>query len=159
METEMECSTSNVNVPEDVLRSINFDALEGALNMKFNNRGLLVEAITHGSQLSSSGVPCYKRLELIGDAILADLITRHLFFHYKHLPTGRLTDLRAASVNNEYFARVAVKNNLHVHLRHASTALEKQVFFLFIYSLFIAYNLLPFLSCLSFPFLSFSIPF
>ena len=152
METEMECSTSNVNVPEDVLRSINFDALEGALNMKFNNRGLLVEAITHGSQLSSSGVPCYKRLELIGDAILADLITRHLFFHYKHLPTGRLTDLRAASVNNEYFARVAVKNNLHVHLRHASTALEKQVFFLFIYSLFIPYNLLPFLSCLSFPF-------
>jgi len=148
----MECSTSNVNVPEDILRSINFDALEGALNMKFNNRGLLVEAITHGSQLSSSGVPCYKRLELIGDAILADLITRHLFFHYKHLPTGRLTDLRAASVNNEYFARVAVKNNLHVHLRHASTALGKQVFFLFIYSLFIAYNLLPFLSCLSFLF-------
>ncbi|XP_050249564.1 endoribonuclease Dicer homolog 1-like [Quercus robur] len=123
----MECSTSNVNVPEEILRSINFDALEGALNMKFNNRGLLVEAITHGSQLSSSGVPCYKRLELIGDAILADLITRHLFFHYKHLPTGRLTDLRAASVNNEYFARVAVKNNLHVHLRHASTALEKQI--------------------------------
>ncbi|KAM4105235.1 hypothetical protein ACJW30_06G216900 [Castanea mollissima] len=128
MEMEMECSASNVNVPEDILRSIDFDALEGALNVKFNNRGLLVEALTHASQPpSSSGVANYKRLELIGDAILADLITRHLFFNYKHLPPGRLTDLRSASVNNEYFARVAVRNNLHVHLRHASTALQKQI--------------------------------
>ena len=136
---EMEMETLSVNVPEDILRSINFDALEGALNIKFNNRGLLVEAITHGSQPSSSSsseVPCYKRLELIGDAILADLITTHLFFLYKDLPPGRLTDLRAASVNNEYFARVAVKNNLHVHLRHASTALQKQVFFLYLFSFY-----------------------
>ena len=60
----MEMETLSVNVPEDILRSINFDALEGALNIKFNNRGLLVEAITHGSQPSSSSsseVPCYKR--------------------------------------------------------------------------------------------------
>ncbi|XP_024969663.1 ribonuclease 3-like protein 3 [Cynara cardunculus var. scolymus] len=46
---------------------------------------------------------------------------------YTNLPPGRLTDLRAAAVNNEIFARVAVKHNLHVHLRHGSSALEKQI--------------------------------
>lgn len=114
------------NVPESILRSVDFDALEGALNIKFKERGLLIEAITHASR-PSAGVSCYQRLEFVGDAVLDHLITRHLFFTYTNLPPGRLTDLRAAAVNNENFARVAVKHKLHVHLRHGSSALEKQV--------------------------------
>ncbi|XP_057721520.1 endoribonuclease Dicer homolog 1 [Arachis stenosperma] len=123
---EMDCARKPFNVPESILRSVDFDALEGALNMKFKDRGLLVEAITHASR-PSSGVSCYQRLEFVGDAVLDHLITRHLFFTYTNLPPGRLTDLRAAAVNNENFARVAVKHNLHVHLRHGSSALEKQI--------------------------------
>lgn len=125
---EIGCLIKPSFVPESILRSINFDALEGALNIQFKDRGLLVEAITHASR-PSSGVSCYQRLEFVGDAVLDHLITRHLFFTYTNLPPGRLTDLRAAAVNNENFARVAVKHNLHVHLRHGSNALEKQVFF------------------------------
>ncbi|KAI8537048.1 hypothetical protein RHMOL_Rhmol10G0304500 [Rhododendron molle] len=68
-----------------------------------------------------------QRLEFVGDAVLDHLITRHLFFTYTDLPPGRLTDLRAAAVNNENFARVAVKHKLHLHLRHGSSDLEKQV--------------------------------
>lgn len=120
------CATGPCNVPESILRSVNFDTLEGALNIKFNNRGLLIEAITHASR-PSSGVSCYQRLEFVGDAVLDHLITRHLFFTYTDLPPGRLTDLRAAAVNNENFARVAVKHKLHIHLRHGSSALEKQI--------------------------------
>ncbi|KAA8520803.1 hypothetical protein F0562_014925 [Nyssa sinensis] len=123
---EIECTTRPSNVPESILRSVNFDDLQGALNIKFNDRGLLVEAITHASR-PSSGVSCYQRLEFVGDAVLDHLITRHLFFTYTDLPPGRLTDLRAAAVNNENFARVAVKHKLHVHLRHGSSALEKQI--------------------------------
>lgn len=114
------------SVPENVLRSIDFDVLETTLNIKFIDRSLLVEAITHASR-PSSGVSCYQRLEFVGDAVLDHLITRHLFFTYTDLPPGRLTDLRAAAVNNENFARVAVKHNLHIHLRHGSSALEKQI--------------------------------
>ncbi|XP_073001675.1 endoribonuclease Dicer homolog 1 [Typha latifolia] len=114
------------NIPESIMRSIDFDALEGALNIKFEDRGLLVEAITHASR-PSSGVSCYQRLEFVGDAVLDHLITRHLFFTYTNLPPGRLTDLRAAAVNNENFARVAVKHKLHMHLRHGSSALEAQI--------------------------------
>ncbi|CAM6105698.1 unnamed protein product [Calypogeia fissa] len=113
-------------VPESVLRSIDFDGLEGAIGHKFHERSLLVEAITHASR-PSSGVPCYQRLEFVGDAVLDHLITRHLFFSYTDLPPGRLTDLRAAAVNNENFARVAVKHKFHIHLRHGSSALETQI--------------------------------
>lgn len=122
------------NIPESIMRSVDFDALEAALNIKFKDRGLLVEAITHASR-PSSGVSCYQRLEFVGDAVLDHLITRHLFFTYTDLPPGRLTDLRAAAVNNENFARVAVKHKLHVHLRHGSSALEAQVR-LFVFPLF-----------------------
>ncbi|GKE94940.1 Dicer-like protein, partial [Tanacetum coccineum] len=115
--SEIGWSTRPTNVPESILRSVNFDSLEAALNIKFRDKGLLVEAITHASR-PSSGVSCYQRLEFVGDAVLDHLITKHLFFTYTDLPPGRLTDLRAAAVNNENFARVAVKHNLHVHLRH-----------------------------------------
>ncbi|KAK4746446.1 hypothetical protein SAY87_012758 [Trapa incisa] len=123
---EIECSIKPSNVPESILRSVNFDILEAALNIKFKDKGLLVEAITHASR-PSSGVSCYQRLEFVGDAVLDHLITRYLFFTYTDLPPGRLTDLRAAAVNNENFARVAVKHKLHLHLRHGSTALERQI--------------------------------
>ncbi|WVZ55228.1 hypothetical protein U9M48_005917 [Paspalum notatum var. saurae] len=113
-------------IPESIMKSINFDILEGALGFNFKNKGLLVEAITHASR-PSSGVSCYQRLEFVGDAVLDHLITKHLFFTYTDLPPGRLTDLRAAAVNNENFARVAVKHKLHIHLRHGSTALETQI--------------------------------
>ncbi|MFS7909453.1 putative ribonuclease III post-transcriptional gene silencing PAZ-Argonaute family [Helianthus anomalus] len=114
------------SVPDSILRSVDFDSIEGSLNFKFCDRSLLVEAITHASR-PSTGVSCYQRLEFVGDAVLDHLITKHLFFMYTDLPPGRLTDLRAAAVNNENFARVAVKHNLHLHLRHGSSALEKQI--------------------------------
>ncbi|KAM3287430.1 endoribonuclease Dicer 1 [Capsicum chacoense] len=123
---ETEYSIRSYSIPENVLRSVDFDALQGALNCNFNDKGLLLEAITHASR-PSSGVSCYQRLEFVGDAVLDHLITRHLFFTYTDLPPGRLTDLRAAAVNNENFARVAVKHSLHLHLRHGSSALEKQI--------------------------------
>ncbi|KAK1261478.1 hypothetical protein QJS04_geneDACA018740 [Acorus gramineus] len=117
---------SSSNIPDSILRSVDFEKLESALQLNFRDRGLLVEAITHASR-PSSGVSCYQRLEFLGDAVLDHLITGHLFFTYTDLPPGRLTDLRAAAVNNENFARVAVKHKLHVHLRHGSSALEAQI--------------------------------
>ncbi|KAJ9171599.1 hypothetical protein P3X46_014942 [Hevea brasiliensis] len=85
------------NVPESIVKIVDFDALKGALNIKFSDQGLLVEAITHASQ-PSSRVSCYQRLEFV-----------------------------AAAVNNENFACIAVKHKLHMHLRHGSRALEKQI--------------------------------
>jgi endoribonuclease Dicer len=56
-----------------------------------------------------------------------ETLLSYLFFTYTDLSPRHLTDLHVVAVNNENFARVAVKNKLHLHLRHGSTALEAQI--------------------------------
>ncbi|KAJ7535983.1 hypothetical protein O6H91_12G052400 [Diphasiastrum complanatum] len=99
------------------------EALEKQLEYSFRNKALLLEAVTHASQQQLHGGICYQRLEFLGDSVLDLLITRHLFNSHPGLSPGCLTDLRSAAVNNDCFARVAVKHNLQKFLRHGSAAL------------------------------------
>lgn len=46
---------------------------------------------------------------------------------HKDIDPGELTDLRAASVNNENFAAATVRKNLHFHLQHSSGLLQNQI--------------------------------
>lgn len=55
------------------------------------------------------------------------LITWHLFQSHSDIDPGELTDLRSASVNNENFAQVAVRQNLQQHLQHHSGSLLSQI--------------------------------
>ncbi|KAF5179568.1 Endoribonuclease dicer-like protein [Thalictrum thalictroides] len=104
-----------------------FQLLESKLNYCFITKGLVLEAITHASQQELGLDYCYQRLEFLGDSVLDLLITCHLFQHHKDIDPGELTDLRSASVNNENFAKVAVKHNLHQHLQHSSGLLLEQI--------------------------------
>ncbi|XP_057844127.2 endoribonuclease Dicer homolog 3a isoform X2 [Cryptomeria japonica] len=115
------------SVHPSILSSINIHMLESQLGYVFHNKALLVEAITHASQEDSEGGCCYQRLEFLGDSVLDFLITRHLFREHPDLTPGVLTDLRSAAVNNESFAYVAVKYNLHQYLRHGSAVLLGQI--------------------------------
>uniref|UniRef100_A0A804J326 Uncharacterized protein n=1 Tax=Musa acuminata subsp. malaccensis TaxID=214687 RepID=A0A804J326_MUSAM len=101
--------------------------LESKLNYMFTVKGLLLEAITHPS-LQELGLDyCYQRLEFLGDSVLDLLITWHHFLSHKNIDPGVLTDLRSASVNNENFAQVAVRNNFDNYLRHSSGILSEQI--------------------------------
>ncbi|KAK6912889.1 Ribonuclease III domain [Dillenia turbinata] len=104
------------------------DNLEAKLGYQFSNKGLLLEAITHASEqeVGAAGY-CYQRLEFLGDSVLDVLITRHLYQSHAEIDPGELTDLRSASVNNENFARVAVRQNFHPHLQHCSRLLYSQI--------------------------------
>lgn len=55
------------------------------------------------------------------------LITKEQFIDYPDLSPGKLTKLRAANVDNEKLARVAIKYNLHNYLRHKKPLLKGQV--------------------------------
>ncbi|CAL4972547.1 unnamed protein product [Urochloa decumbens] len=103
------------------------DLLEAKLGYAFSVKGLVIEALTHPSQQESGATYCYQRLEFLGDAVLDILLTRHLFLSHKDTDEGELTDLRSASVNNENFAQVAVKHNLHCFLQHSSGILQDQI--------------------------------
>ena len=57
------------------------------------------------------------------------LITKHFYKHLAPLKRdpGLLTDLRSAAVNNECFARVAVRHSLHKYLLYNSQDLAKSI--------------------------------
>ncbi|KAG6546729.1 hypothetical protein Mapa_011918 [Marchantia paleacea] len=108
------------------IQGIDLSKLEGVLGYTFQNKAVMVEALTHSSYDRPLG-NCYQRLEFLGDAVLDYLITSHLYETFPDLPPGLLTDLRSATASNECFARVAVRNNLQLYLLHNSPYLEEQV--------------------------------
>jgi dsRNA-specific ribonuclease len=68
-----------------------------------------------------------QRLEYLGDAVLDYLITVHLYKEYPGMSPGMLTDMRAASVNNDCYARSAIRVQLHKHVLHTSQELHKHI--------------------------------
>ncbi|KAI9117772.1 hypothetical protein K1719_011187 [Acacia pycnantha] len=51
-----------------------------------------------------------------------------MYNKYPGLSPGLLTDLRSASVNNDCYARSAIKAKLHQHILHASPELQRDIF-------------------------------
>ncbi|KAG5545609.1 hypothetical protein RHGRI_017935 [Rhododendron griersonianum] len=101
------------------------DEVEKIIGYNFRDRSLLAQAFTHGSCRCSTS--SYERLEYVGDSVLNLLISREDYFAYPDLQPGKLTRLRAANVDTEKLARVAVKHNLHKYLRHEKPLLDGQI--------------------------------
>ncbi|KAJ3166531.1 hypothetical protein HDU88_003400 [Geranomyces variabilis] len=101
--------------------------IEHRLQYRFQNRTILLEALTHPSLSTAEHTASYQRLEFLGDAVLDWVLTRFFFNSYPHLAPSALSDLRQAAVNNESFARLAHKLNLHASLRHSSTSLQTEI--------------------------------
>ncbi|KAG6645299.1 endoribonuclease Dicer homolog 2-like isoform X1 [Carya illinoinensis] len=106
---------------------VNVRHLESLLNYSFHDPSLLVEALTHGSYMLPEIPRCYQRLEFLGDSVLDYLITKHFYCKYPGLSPELLTDMRSASVNNDCYARSAVKWELHKHILHASQELHRHI--------------------------------
>jgi len=99
---------------------IDVRSLETMLGYAFNDRSLLIEALTHGSYNNAG--PCYERLEFLGDAVLDHILTDYFYKqYYPGCTPALLTNLRKASVNNCCYAHAAVKAGLHKHILHSSS--------------------------------------
>ncbi|XP_065874634.1 endoribonuclease Dicer homolog 2-like [Euphorbia lathyris] len=106
---------------------INVRCIESLLNYSFRDPTLLLEAFTHGSYMVAEIPRCYQRLEFLGDSVLDYLITAYLYEKYPGLSPGLLTDLRSASVNNDFYAQCAFRKGVHKHILHASQKLQKDI--------------------------------
>ncbi|KAK7860672.1 ribonuclease 3-like protein 2, partial [Quercus suber] len=73
-------------------------------------------------------LPSYERLEYVGDAVLNLLFTKEHYSLYPNLSPGPLTRLRAANVDTDKLARVAIRHGLHRYLRHKKPLLGEQPF-------------------------------
>ena len=83
--------------------------LESTIEYKFQNFDLLIQFMTHKS--------CKKpysneRLEYLGDAVLDLVIGEYLFNKFPTNDEGELSKLRASLVNENGFAKLAIKLNL-----------------------------------------------
>ncbi len=92
---------------------------ESKIQIQFQNRKLLQQALTHRSFLNeskSTSIKNNERLEFLGDAVLELITTEYLYNKYPKRPEGELTSFRAAIVRTESLASTALKIDLGEYL-------------------------------------------
>ena len=94
------------------MATLDFSQLEQRIGYTFRNKDLLREALTHSSYANEwkarkKDVRCNERLEFLGDAVLASIVSEYLFGAYSDLPEGELTQRRKAVVQSSALATYA----------------------------------------------------
>ncbi|WP_373598307.1 ribonuclease III [Paraclostridium bifermentans] len=95
----------------------NISKFEEIIKYKFNNKGYILEALTHSSYSNENKSYAFnERLEFLGDSVLGIVISDYLFKNETELPEGELTKLRANIVCEESLSDVAKNINLGKHI-------------------------------------------
>jgi len=81
-----------------------FRELERLVGYSFNNKSLLVEAMTHASYSGSNTAMSYQRLEFLGDSVLDYIVVTGVFRDEKELKHYRMHTMRTALVNAGFLA-------------------------------------------------------
>lgn len=99
-------------------RQRELEALAERLGVRFKNLQLLDRALTHTSFANEAKrkTDHNERLEFLGDAVLELASSTYLYGHFKKLPEGELTKIRASIVRSETLARLARDLGLGEHL-------------------------------------------
>lgn len=82
----------------------NIHTLEEQLNYTFENKELLIEALTHKSYKQPYD---NERLEFLGDAVMDLIIGEYLYKKFPKSDEGKLSKLRASLVNEAGFDKLA----------------------------------------------------
>ena len=96
------------------------EKLEENIGYRFQNRSLLLTALTHSSYANErheDGLPCYEHLEFLGDSILGLVTADFLYHHEPPLPEGSMTRLRAELVCEQALHKVALELDIAPHMR------------------------------------------
>ncbi|NCB20737.1 MAG: ribonuclease III [Clostridia bacterium] len=86
------------------------EKLEHELELNFNNKNILKQAMIHRSYLNEHSEleqGHNERLEFLGDAVLEIIVTEHLYLNYPNTPEGDLTNWRASLVNSKMLYLIA----------------------------------------------------
>lgn len=94
--------------------------LQKRLDYQFENKNLIIEALTHKSYKKPYN---NERLEFLGDAVLDLIVGEYLYFKFPSVPEGDLSKLRASLVNEKGFEKLAKLLKLGECI-HISTAEE-----------------------------------
>ena len=86
-----------------------YQELEECLGYQFENKDLIIEALTHKSYKK---VFNNERLEFLGDAVLNLIVGEFLFKKFPSSAEGELSKIRASLVNESGFTKLALAINL-----------------------------------------------
>jgi len=92
--------------------------LENKLDVRFKNKNLLIQALTHPSY-KNEHPQCKgdnERLEFLGDAVLELVVSDFLCHKFPEKPEGELTVIRAGLINYQNLSKVAEKLGLFSYL-------------------------------------------
>ena len=92
---------------------INYQALEKKLNIRFKNRDLLSQSLTHKSFDSKTN---NEKLEFLGDRVLGLVIAKKLLEIYPNEKEGILDKKFASLVNKKTCLEIAKEINLHKYI-------------------------------------------
>lgn len=87
--------------------------LEKSLGYKFQDKQLLIEALTHKSYKQRYD---NERLEFLGDAVLDLVVGEYLYKKFSSSDEGKLSKIRASLVNEDGFNKLAISLHLGEHL-------------------------------------------
>jgi len=91
--------------------------LQKKLNYSFNDKELIVTALTHSSYANEHRCQSNERLEFIGDSVLGMVVAMHLYRTFPNLPEGKMTRMRAELVCEQSLWEVADKLEFGKYLR------------------------------------------
>jgi ribonuclease-3 len=97
-------------IPPVITENELWQRLEKTLGYSFQNRDLLVKAMTHRSyanEYHAEGMPDNERMEFLGDAVLDLVISQYLMKTLPRAREGELTRIRAEVVSLPSLARLA----------------------------------------------------
>ena len=93
------------------------EELEQKLEYSFQDKRLLLTALTHSSYANEHHCASNERLEFVGDSVLGMVTAVHLYKTFPELPEGKMTKLRAELVCEQSLWEVAEKLGLGGSLR------------------------------------------
>lgn len=93
--------------------------LENKIGYLFQNKALLLQALTHSSYANEKKIRKngdYERLEFLGDAVLEMISSEFLFMENPEMPEGKLTKLRSSLVCEPALAQCAKEIELGAYM-------------------------------------------
>ena len=96
--------------------------IEQSHDYRFRHPRLLRSAFTHPSYpFSWEKMPCYQRLEFLGDSLLDMACVNFIFYRYPDRDPQWLTEHKMAMVSNKFLGALCVKLKFHKHLQMNSS--------------------------------------
>jgi len=109
------------------MKRFDFEAIEKVIGYTFEDKRLLVEALTHSSYANENADLSYERLEFLGDRVLGFIISSFLFEKYPNEDEGFLTKTKAKIVSGKSLSAAMDKMGLIQYVRTAQGSIEDEI--------------------------------